>query len=125
MRKNIKMIKLSKTSDYPEIFEFLSSVFMIIEIRASVGKENGIAFEVRTNEKNHTISHVHARYGEYNISIAIETGEVLAGNLPKKQSKLAQQWVASNQDKLKSDWSNIAISSISHMTMTGLSSVDN
>lgn len=119
------MIKSSEMSDYPEIYDFLSLVFMIIEIRASVGKENGIVFEVRTNEKNHTISHVHARYGEYNISIAIETGEVLAGNLPKQQSKLAQQWVASNQDKLKSDWLNIAISSISHMTMTGLSSVDN
>ena len=119
------MIKSSNMFDYPEIYDFLSSVFMIVEIRASVGKENGIASEVRTNEKNHTISHVHARYGEYNISIAIETGEVLAGNLPKKQSKLAQQWVVSNQDKLKNDWLNIAISSISHMTMTRLGSIDN
>lgn len=103
-----------------EIIAFLDDVFEIYEIRGKVGRENGVVFEIRTNEQNHSIPHVHASYGEHNISIGIESGIVFAGNLPKKNQKAAINWVLSHQEKLLNDWKNIAISAISNMTATSL-----
>ena len=102
---------------YPrEITDFLESVFEICEIRGRVGSVNGIEFYVRTNEQNHTLPHVHAKYSDYSISIEIATGRVLAGNLPRKNQKIAVEWVIKNKDKLLHDWQNIAISATSSMT---------
>jgi len=36
----------------------------------------------------HNKPHIHVRYGEYKASIDIETAELLAGELPKRQLKL-------------------------------------
>lgn len=103
-----------------EITNFLDSVFEIYEIRGRVGITNGIVFSVRTNEQNHTLPHVHAQYGDYYISIGIDTGNVLAGNLPKKNQKIAIAWVLNNKDKLLNDWRDIAISATSSMTKSRL-----
>ena len=102
------------------ISSFLDNIFEIYEIRGRVGDINGITFCVRTNEQNHTIPHVHAKYGDYNISIEIATGKVLAGNLPKKNQKVAVEWVLKNKDKLLVDWRNIAISAKTTMTKSKL-----
>ena len=37
----------------PEIYKFFEDVFEIIEIRVKVGREKGVEFIVKTNEKNH------------------------------------------------------------------------
>ena len=104
-------------SQYPkEIISFLDSVFEIVEIRGRVGYTNGISFVIRTDEKKHHIPHVHAAYGKYNISIEIETGKVLAGNLPTKNQRLAVEWVVANKVQLLNDWKSIAISATSRMT---------
>lgn len=103
-----------------EICSFLDTIFEIYEIRRKVGEANGIEFSVRTNEGNHTIPHIHAKYGDFNISIAIETGEVLVGNLPKKKEALAVRWVNEHRAQLISDWNQYAVSAISHTTMSRL-----
>ena len=103
-----------------EIISFLESIFEIYQIRARVGRQNGVAFEIRTNEQNHSLPHVHAAYGEYNISMDIESGQILAGSLPKKNQKAAVDWVLAHKDKLLGDWKNIAISAVSTMTRTML-----
>ena len=104
-------------SQYPkEIISFLDSVFEIVEIRGRVGYTNGISFVIRTDEKKHHIPHVHAAYGKYNISIEIETGKVLAGNLPTKNQRLAVEWVVANKVQLLNDWKSSAISATSRMT---------
>lgn len=104
-------------SQYPkDIISFLDSVFEIVEIRGRVGYSNGITFVIRTDEKKHHIPHVHAAYGKYNISIEIETGKVLAGNLPSKNQRLAVEWVVANKVRLLNDWKNTAISATSTMT---------
>lgn len=106
---------------YPnEIVSFLNSVFEICEIRARVGETNGIKFSVRTNEGNHVIPHVHAEYGEYQVSIAIETQEILAGNLPKKKHAEAKKWVLDHKEELLNKWKDIAISATSAMTKSAL-----
>jgi hypothetical protein len=51
----------------------------------------------------HHIPHVHAQYGEFELSISFE-GEIMAGNFPKKQQKLVEAWVALHEDELKAAW---------------------
>lgn len=96
--------------DYPkDIIDFLKETFFLVEIRERVGKHEGIIFEIRTKEHNHNIPHLHASYGEYNISISILDNKVLSGNLPRKQEKYAVDWVINNKNKLINDWNRIHI----------------
>ena len=105
-----------------QIVSFIDEVFEVMEIRRRLGKENGIEFIVHSNEKNHARPHIHAKYGEYEISIAIDDQEVLAGNLPKKNTKIAQNWVKTHKNELMEEWNSFAISAISHTTKSRLSS---
>ena len=116
--------RMARMENPKEIISFLQSVFEIYEIRQRVGEAKGIVFQVRTNEGNHVLPHVHAAYGEYHISIEIATGRILEGNLPHKKEKFATIWVVENKEKLMTDWKNIAISAISTMTKSGLDFVD-
>ena len=99
-----------------EIVCFLEDVFQIMEIRERVGTIRGIRFEVRTSEQNHNKPHVHAEYDKYAISIDIENGEILAGNLPSSQKRKAVHWVKDNKDYLLGKWSDIAVSATSITT---------
>lgn len=108
----------------PEVTEFLRDSFELMEIRGRVGCKNGISFSVRSNEGNHVIPHVHATFGEYEISIAIETGAILAGNLPKKNQKIAVSWVENNRDKLLTNWHSLALSASSTLLKSRLDFVE-
>lgn len=70
-----------------DILEFIHNTFDLYEIRGRVEQDYGVLFEVRSKETNHNIPHIHASYGEFQISISIMDGNILAGNLPKKQQK--------------------------------------
>ena len=37
-------------------------------------------------------------------SVGIEDGEILAGNLPRKQLRLVQAWIELHRDELMADW---------------------
>ena len=100
----------------PEIASFIESTFQVIEIRERVATVRVIKFEVRSREQNHTLPHVHASYDNYSISIAIPDGEVLAGNLPKSQQRLAVNWVRSHAAELLGKWDSITISATSMTT---------
>ena len=56
------------------------------------------------NDK-HQLPHIHVRYAEFNASIEIETGEVIAGDFPRRQIKLVQAWVEIHKDELMANWS--------------------
>ncbi len=56
------------------------------------------------DSKHHDLAHIHARYGEFEASIGIEEGEVLAGELPRKQLRLVQAWIELRRDELMADW---------------------
>jgi|BioPla2DNA2_1021312.scaffolds.fasta_scaffold06429_6 hypothetical protein len=47
--------------------------------------------------------HVRAQYGEYELSILFD-GNIIAGNLPNKQRKLVEAWVALHEDELEAAW---------------------
>jgi hypothetical protein len=36
--------------------------------------------------------------------VSIEDGEILAGNLPRKQLRLVQAWIELHRDELMADW---------------------
>jgi hypothetical protein len=58
----------------------------------------GIA--IRMYVRDHTPPHFHAVYGEHEANVAIETGEVIEGALPKAAARLAM----ARQDQLRENW---------------------
>ena len=55
--------------------------------------------------QNHNLPHIHARYAEFEAAISLIDGEVLAGELPRKQLRLVQAWIELRRDELEADWS--------------------
>ena len=56
------------------------------------------------NNQHHNLPHIYARYSEFEASLSIGDGEILAGNLPKKQLRLVQAWIELRRDELMADW---------------------
>jgi hypothetical protein len=46
----------------------------------------------------------HARYGEHEAQVAIATGDVIHGSLPRSASKLVKEWADLHRDELLDDW---------------------
>lgn len=111
----------SKALSVPEpIIEFFFYTFDLYEVRRKIGYYHGISFEVRTKEENHFRPHVHAGYGDYSISISLDTFEVLAGNLPSKQTKKALEWVQDNSELCTEEWNSIHLDRLLSFTDTNL-----
>lgn len=55
------------------------------------------------NQHRH-LPHLHAKYAEFEASIGLVDGEVLAGELPRKQLRLVQAWIELHRDELEADW---------------------
>ena len=56
------------------------------------------------DQDNHKKPHFHAKYNEYEASISIDEGEILAGELPRKQLRLVQAWIELHRDELFANW---------------------
>lgn len=72
----------------PEVSRFLG---IVITMYAEAGER-------------HSSPHFHARYGEQSATISIETGDLLAGSLPKAQLRLVQAWAELRRRQLQEDW---------------------
>ncbi len=53
---------------------------------------------------DHNPPHFHAKYGEHEAVVAIETGEVVDGRLPPRVLGLVQEWREYNKSELTEDW---------------------
>jgi hypothetical protein len=53
---------------------------------------------------DHAPPHFHARYGEYEAKIMIDTGDLLAGQLPPRAARLVREWALQHRDELDADW---------------------
>ena len=53
---------------------------------------------------DHPPPHFHARYGEHEAQVAIATGDVIGGSLPRPASKLVKDWAALHRAELLDDW---------------------
>ncbi|HEX3391704.1 MAG TPA: DUF4160 domain-containing protein [Solirubrobacteraceae bacterium] len=63
----------------------------------------GIGITMYWDEPHHSVPHFHAYYGEYKASLDL-TGEIIAGELPKRQLRLVQAWVELHAEELSANW---------------------
>lgn len=54
--------------------------------------------------RDHNLPHIHAWYQGQEALVAIETGEVIAGSLPKPAARLMREWVLLRQSELMENW---------------------
>jgi len=54
--------------------------------------------------RDHPPPHFHAEYGEQQAVIAIGSGALLAGSLPRRASQLVRQWDALHRTELATNW---------------------
>ena len=52
---------------------------------------------------DHNPPHFHARYGSYEVSVIIDSGEVL-GSFPRRALAALLEWAAEHHDDLLEDW---------------------
>lgn len=53
--------------------------------------------------REHGPPHFHAAYGEYRVTVELETGEV-TGQLPSRALGLVQEWREEHKQELLQDW---------------------
>ncbi|MDP2810974.1 MAG: DUF4160 domain-containing protein [Rhodocyclaceae bacterium] len=55
------------------------------------------------NWGDHPLPHFHARYGEHEITVEIETG-VVRGQFPKRALRAVLDWLDEHKPELLEDW---------------------
>ena len=53
---------------------------------------------------DHRPSHFHAEYDEHEASFAIDTLEILDGELPRRPRVFVVEWASLHQDELRENW---------------------
>jgi hypothetical protein len=61
-------------------------------------------FIVQMYWRDHGPAHVHVWYQGQEALVAIETGKVIAGHLPKAAIKIIQDWVTLRKPELLANW---------------------
>ena len=59
---------------------------------------------IRMFFNDHAPPHFHARYGEFEATVDIDTLEVMEGELPRRGLKLVQEWAMIHKEELLEDW---------------------
>ena len=58
---------------------------------------------IRMYFRDHAPAHFHAEYGEYEITVDIETG-VISGRFPKRALRAVLEWCDLHRDELMANW---------------------
>ncbi len=53
---------------------------------------------------DHAPPHFHARYGENEIRVEIDTGSIMSGSFPTRAKNLVLEWLELHRDELREDW---------------------
>ena len=56
------------------------------------------------DNKQHNSPHIHVKYQDDEVVVAIPEGEVLDGSIPVSKMKLLQAWIELHKDELVADW---------------------
>jgi len=64
----------------------------------------GIIIRMYFAPGEHPPPHFHVYYNEYKASVDIRTCEIIEGELPSRQTKLALAWAELHQEELLNDW---------------------
>lgn len=63
----------------------------------------GIVIAMYYND--HSPPHFHARYGDSEIRVNIEDGEIISGEFPRRAQRLVLEWLELHRSELLEDWS--------------------
>ena len=58
---------------------------------------------IRMYFREHAPAHFHAEYGDYEITVDIETG-VVTGKFPRRALNAVYEWYLLHQDELMTNW---------------------
>jgi hypothetical protein len=58
---------------------------------------------IRMYYRDHAPPHFHAEYGDYEVSIEIESGEA-TGDFPRRAMTAVREWHELHRDELREDW---------------------
>ena len=61
------------------------------------------------DNKQHKLPHIHVKYQDDEVVVAIPEGEVLEGSIPVSKMKLLQALIELHKDELVADW-DLAVS---------------
>jgi hypothetical protein len=53
---------------------------------------------------DHPPPHFHATYGDYHAQVAVATGELFNGDLPRRARAMVLEWTGLHRDELMEDW---------------------
>jgi hypothetical protein len=59
---------------------------------------------IRMYFDDHPPPHFHASYQGFEAFVEIETGEVIAGSLPRKAARIVRQWALDHRDEIMANW---------------------
>jgi hypothetical protein len=59
---------------------------------------------IRMFFNDHSPPHFHARYGEFEATVDINSVEVIQGQLPRRALNLVQEWAMIHREELLEDW---------------------
>lgn len=59
---------------------------------------------IRMYFDDHAPPHFHAAYQGFEALIAIETGEAIAGRLPRRAARIVSEWTEQHRDELMENW---------------------
>lgn len=66
----------------------------------------GIIIKMFFVDSEHNPPHIHASYGDYNVSISISDFEIIKGKFPNKAYKLVCEWIEMHRKELLDMWNN-------------------
>ena len=69
---------------------------------------------------DHMPPHLHAKYNEDEALFSIESGEIMTGNLPKKQLRLVQAWIELHREELFENFELLTQENPSYFTINPL-----
>ncbi len=64
----------------------------------------GIIIRMYFAPGEYPLPHFHVYYNEYKASVDIRTCEIIEGEFPGRQTKLALAWAELHQEELMADW---------------------
>jgi len=59
---------------------------------------------IRMYFDDHVPPHFHVEYQGFEAFVAIETGEIIDGRLPRRAAKLVKEWCLEHQCELTDNW---------------------
>lgn len=89
--------------------EDIEILFIDFSFFLRVGTVKSFKIELRTREDKRHLPHVHISGRDYDASVRIDTGDILAGTLPKRHHKDVKKWVLNNKKFLLNKWNEILL----------------